>query len=73
MIELPIILWICCSSVTKLYRLLVTPWITAFQASLSCTISWSLLKFISIELVMLSNHFICRHPFSFVDTVTGTS
>ena len=35
-----------------------TPWTAAYQASLSCTISLSLLKFISIELVMLSNHFI---------------
>ena len=31
-------------------------WIAACQASLSFTISWSLLKFMSIELVMPSNH-----------------
>ena len=36
---------------------------TALQASLSFTISQSLLKFMSIELVMLSNHFILCHPF----------
>ena len=30
-------------------HLLVTPWTTACQASLSSTISWSLLKFMSIE------------------------
>ena len=30
----------------------VTPWTTACQASLSLTISWSLPKFMSIELVM---------------------
>ena len=39
-----------------------TPGIVACQASLSFTISWSLLKFMSIELVMLSNHFIICHP-----------
>ena len=34
----------------------VTPWIAARQAPLSFTISQSLLKHRSIELVMLSNH-----------------
>ena len=34
----------------------VTPWTAAHQASLSFTISWSLLKHMSIELVMPSNH-----------------
>ena len=34
----------------------------ACQASLSITISWSLLKCMSIELVMPSNHLILRHP-----------
>ena len=33
-------------------------WIAAHQGSLSFAISWSLLKFISIELVMPSNHFL---------------
>ena len=33
----------------------VTPWSTACQPPLSYTISWSLLKFMSIESVMLSN------------------
>ena len=39
-------------------RLFVTPWAAARQGSLSFTISWSLLKLISIELVMPSNHLI---------------
>ena len=39
-----------------------TPWTAARQASLSFTISWSLLKLMSIELVMLSNHLILCHP-----------
>ena len=42
-------------------QLLATPWIVAYQAFLSFTISWSLLRFMSIESVMLSNHLIlCR-------------
>ena len=39
-----------------------TLWIAALQASLSFTISWSLLKFLSTESVMPSNHLIlCHH------------
>ena len=40
----------------------VTPWTAARQASLSITNSWNLLEFMSIELVMPSNHFIICHP-----------
>ena len=43
-------------------QLLATPWTTACQDSLSFTISWSLLKLISIESVMLSNHLILCCP-----------
>ena len=43
-------------------RLFVTPWIAARQAPLSFTIAWSLLKFMSIELVMLSYHLILCCP-----------
>jgi len=43
-------------------RLFVTPWTAAHQASLSFTISQSLLKLMSIELVMPSNHLILCHP-----------
>ena len=39
-----------------------TPWKAACQTSLSFTISWSLLKFMSIESVMLSKYFILCHP-----------
>ena len=42
--------------------LLVTPWTAAHQASLSSTLSPSLLKFMSIKLVMLSNHLILCQP-----------
>ena len=40
----------------------VTPWTAARQASLSFTIFLSLLKLMSIELVMPSNHLILCHP-----------
>ena len=43
-------------------RCFVTPWTAAHQASLSFTISWSLLKLMSIESVMPSNHLILCHP-----------
>ena len=42
--------------------LFVTPWTTAHQTSLSFTISQSLLKLISIEPVMASDHLILCHP-----------
>ena len=37
-------------------QLFATPWTAACQASLSFTVSWSLLKLMSIESVMPSNH-----------------
>ena len=40
----------------------VTPWTAGRQASLSITSSWSLLKLMSIESVMPSNHLILCHP-----------
>ena len=42
--------------------LFAAPWTAAHQASLSFTISWSLLKLKSIESVMPSNHLILCHP-----------
>ena len=43
-------------------RLFATPWTAARQASLSITIAQSLLKLMSIELVMPSNHLTLGHP-----------
>ena len=43
-------------------RISVTPWTAACQASLSITNSWSLLKLMSIESVMPSNHLILCCP-----------
>ena len=50
-------------------RLFATPWITACQASLSITNSRSLLKLMSIESVMPSNHFIICQPLFFLPSV----
>ena len=57
-------LWVICYCFWFLNHVLLsmTSWTTARQASLSFTFSWSLLKLISIELVMPSNHLILRHP-----------
>ena len=43
-------------------RLFAIPWIAAVQISLYSTISLSLLKLMSTESVMPSNHFILCHP-----------
>ena len=43
-------------------RLCMTPWTAAHQASLSFTITWSLLKLMSIESMMPSNHLILLLP-----------
>ena len=51
-----------CYSVPKSCPTLHPPWTAACQSSLSLTISWSLPKFMSIELVMSSNHLILCHP-----------
>ena len=41
---------------------MATPWTAAHQASLSITLSWSLLKLMSIELAMPFNHLILCYP-----------
>ena len=48
---------------------LATTWTAACQASLSITNSWSLLKLMSIELVMPSNHLILCHPLLLLPSV----
>ena len=42
--------------------LFATSWSATHQFSLLSTISWNLLKFMSMESVMLSNHLILGHP-----------
>ena len=46
-------------------QLFVTAWTMTRQAPLSSTVFWSLLKFTSIESVMLSNHPLFCHHFFF--------
>ena len=46
-----------------------TPWTAAHQASLSITNSWSLLKLMSIESVMPSNHLILCRPLLLLPSV----
>jgi len=50
-------------------QLFVTPWTAARQASLSFTISQSLPKFMSIELVRPSNHLILCFPLLFLPSI----
>ena len=57
--------WSCGISSVQLLScvwLFATPWTVAWQASLFITTSWSLLKFMSIESVVPSNHLIFCHP-----------
>ena len=49
--------------------LFATLWTAAHQAPLSSTISQSLLKLMSIELVVLSNHFILCYPLLFLPSI----
>ena len=57
-------MWYQFSSVQSLsrVRLFTTPWIAAYQASLSITNSWSSLRLRSIESVMPSSHLILCRP-----------
>ena len=52
----------CCCSVTKLRPTLSNPWTAGCEASLSSTLSCSLLRFMATELVMLSNLIILCCP-----------
>ena len=50
-------------------QLFETPWTEALQASLSITNSWSLLKLMSIAMVMPSKHLILYCPFLFLPSI----
>ena len=56
-----IVCFVVVQSLSRVW-LFATPWTAARQASLSFTISQNLLKFLSIEPVMPSNHLILSHP-----------
>ena len=51
-------------------QLCATPSTKVCQASLSFTISWSLLKFMSIELVTPSNHLVLGHPLLLLPSIS---
>jgi len=61
-----LLLGICYCSVAKSCW---SPWTTAFQASLSFTISWSLPKLMSIELVMPSSHLTLSHSLLLLSSI----
>ena len=57
------------SSVAQQCPTLSTPRTAACQGSLSITNSWSLLRLMSIESVMPSNHLILCHPLLFMPSI----
>ena len=61
--------WISSIQLLSSVWLFATPWTAACQASLSITNSWSLLKLMSIESVIPSNHLILCHPFLLLPSV----
>ena len=64
-------IWWCGLLLLSHVRLLVTPRTEACQASLSFTISWSLLKLMSMEEVMPCKHLIlCRHTIFHSGSIT---
>ena len=65
----PTLCWCC--SVGKSCPTFATPWIAAHQASLSFTISQSLLKLMSTESVIPSNHLILCRPLLLLTTLHG--
>ena len=51
----------------------MTPWTAACQAPLSFTLSWNLLRFMSIESVLLSNHLILCRPLLLLPSVFSST
>ena len=49
--------------------LFVTPWTAAYRGSLSFTVSWNLLKLMSIESMMPFNHLILCHPLPLLPSI----
>ena len=59
----------CCCSVAKSCLTFATPWTAARQASLSFTVSWSLLKLMSVVSMMWSNHLVLYRPLLLLPSV----
>ena len=53
-------------------QLFATPWTAEYQASLTSIVFWSLLKFMSTEWVMLSNHLILCCPFPLLPSILSS-
>ena len=68
-IYMSLICYSLCCLVASRVQLFVTSQTAAGQASLSVTIFWSLLKLMSIELVMPSNHLILFRPLLLMPSV----
>ena len=62
MFYLVFVIFFGCCSVSKLCPALASPWTVAHHATLSFTITWSLLRLMFIELMMPSNHLILYCP-----------
>ena len=66
-------IWFYCLLILKvkllLFRHFATPWTAACQVSLSFTISWRLLKLMSLELVMPSSYLILCHPLLLLSSI----
>ena len=72
MLVLPLLNYNCSISSVQLLsgvRLFATPWTAARQASLSIANSQSLLKLMSIESLMPSNHLIFCHPLLLLSSI----
>ena len=67
--QTPLLEALCYRSVTKSCLTPCNPWTAAICAPLSHTTSWSLPRFMSIELVILSNHLILCHSLCLLPSV----
>ena len=68
-----VLTYVCSVQLLSSVPLFATPWTEAHQASLSITNSQSLLKFMSIELVMPSNHLTLCCPLFFQPSIFPSS
>ena len=68
-IEYSSLCYTLCCSITQSWPLFVTPWTVAHQASLSFTIFQSLLKLMSTESMMPSNHLVLCPPLLLLPSV----
>ena len=65
-----VVKWVSPVQLLSRVQLFETPWTAARQASLSITNSWSLLRLMSIESVMPSNHLILLRPPSIFPSIS---